>query len=63
MAAKKSQLGEEPSEEDYRRADEFIHWANSREGISLERQQALLEFRKQIARTYQAERTSSYIVK
>jgi hypothetical protein len=56
MAAKKSLFGEEPSEEDYRRADEFIRWANSRDGISPERRQALREFRKQIARTYQAER-------
>ena len=57
MTPEGSLLADEPSEEDYRRADDFIRWANSRDGISPERQHALLEFREQIARTYQAERT------
>lgn len=56
MAAKRSLLADEPSKADYDRADEFIRWANSRDGTSPERQRLLLEFRPLIARTFQAER-------
>ena len=56
MAAQGPSLADEPSEEDYQRADEFIRWANARDGISPERQRALLELRKAIARTIQTER-------
>ena len=56
MAIARSLLADEPSEEDYQRADEFIRLANARDGISPERQHALLEARQAIARTFQAER-------
>jgi hypothetical protein len=56
MASTGSVLAGEPSTEDYQRADEYIRWANARDGISAERQAILMEFRRVIARTYQAER-------
>jgi hypothetical protein len=56
MAATDSLLAGEPGKEDYKRADEFIRWANARPGIRPERQALLTEFRRQIARTFQAER-------
>jgi hypothetical protein len=55
-AAQSPSLKGEPSEEDYRRADEFIRRANARDGISPERREALSEFRRVIARSFQAER-------
>jgi hypothetical protein len=51
-----SLLEGEPSEEDYGHADEYIRQANARDGTPPERKALLLEFRHQIARTYQAER-------
>jgi hypothetical protein len=56
MAGPGSLLSGKPSKEDYDRADEFIRWANARDGVPPERQSLLLEFRHEIARTYQAER-------
>lgn len=51
-----SLLDGEPSKEDYERADEYIRQANARDGIPPEQRALLLEFRHEIARTYQAER-------
>ena len=56
MGSVGSLLEGEPSKEDYDHADEYIRQANARDGIPPERKALLLEFRRQIARTYQAER-------
>ena len=56
MAAGQSLLEDEPTDADYRQADEYISSANARDGISAERKRLLMEFRRSIARTFQAER-------
>jgi hypothetical protein len=56
MVGPGSLLQGEPSKEDYYCADEFIRQANGRGGMPPERRALLLEFRREIARTYQAER-------
>jgi hypothetical protein len=56
MARADSLLEGEPSREDYDRADDYIRQANARDRIPPERKALLMEFRRQIARIYQAER-------
>jgi hypothetical protein len=56
MAIRDSLLVGEPSSDDYIKADEFIRWAVVRGGMSDKRRDLLTEFRRVIARTYQAER-------
>ena len=56
MAGNGSLLADEPSEEDYERADAFIDRSLSRGDATPERTALLREFRRVIARTFQAER-------
>lgn len=52
MSGNGSLLADEPSEEDYERADAFVDRSLSRDDASAERKALLLEFRRVIARTF-----------